>query len=417
MAKEGVANHFDMGEIDMVFGDKNLTVKYPNRTQDIYDVATTGGSTLILQKGGQTIKVVHNTLAYLKHTQAMGLSTYGAGKEAPDAFQTGMRGNKALDLVMWKCNSWGGKGTCMFRNKTKEEEPAPPAQDLVVLNNTDGPTDTCNTFGDCHTCIGEHEGVRCGWCLGGTLSYRGVGKTVFKCGGFKAGEPYNFTCPADFRTTDCKGYACNWSTQKCAESDDGQFPDALSCHDACAKEVTHAKCNDETKKCDKCTEGDKDCNTAAFCSATCGKPHAKCNAGTGKCAECKPGTDKDCTQVKTTCDEECTKQALSKCNPQGKCDKCDEGSSDPGCVPTGGCEATCKPHPPPGPHMYKCQWNSTEPKCVADEQGSMNKTQCAQTCQQPSFGKCNFGNNTCEKCVQFKDKDCLYTMDQCKVQQ
>lgn len=47
-----------MGEIDLVFGDKNLTVKYPNRTQDVYDVATTGGSSLILQKGNETIKVV-----------------------------------------------------------------------------------------------------------------------------------------------------------------------------------------------------------------------------------------------------------------------------------------------------------------------------------------------------------------------
>lgn len=39
---------FDMGELDLVFGDKNLTVKYPNRTQTIYDVATTGGGSLIL---------------------------------------------------------------------------------------------------------------------------------------------------------------------------------------------------------------------------------------------------------------------------------------------------------------------------------------------------------------------------------
>jgi len=41
MAKKGAPPHFDMGEIDLVFGDKNLTVIYPNRTQNIYDVATT----------------------------------------------------------------------------------------------------------------------------------------------------------------------------------------------------------------------------------------------------------------------------------------------------------------------------------------------------------------------------------------
>jgi hypothetical protein len=68
MAKDGEKNMFDMGEIDLVFGDKNLTVKYPNRTQVIYDVATTGGDSLILQKGNSTIRVIHNILAYLKHT-------------------------------------------------------------------------------------------------------------------------------------------------------------------------------------------------------------------------------------------------------------------------------------------------------------------------------------------------------------
>jgi hypothetical protein len=68
MAKKGQPPMFDMGEIDMIFGDKNLTVKYPNRTQEIYDVSTIGGSSLILEKGNQTIKIVHNVLAYLKHT-------------------------------------------------------------------------------------------------------------------------------------------------------------------------------------------------------------------------------------------------------------------------------------------------------------------------------------------------------------
>jgi hypothetical protein len=185
---------------------------------------------------------------------------------------------------MWKCNTWGGSDTCKFSNKTKEEIAStdlPQPTEVAVVTEGDGPNDECNSFGDCHTCIGEHEGVRCGWCLGGTLSYRGVGKTVFKCGGFKAGTPFNFTCPADFRTTDCKGYSCDFATQKCAESNDGQFPDALSCHDVCSKDIQNAKCNLETQKCDKCSLDDKDCNTAAFCAATCGKPHGKCDPGTG----------------------------------------------------------------------------------------------------------------------------------------
>jgi len=68
MAKKGAPNVFDMGEIDMIFGDKNLTVKYPNRTQDIYDVSSVGGSSFVLQKDNQTIRVAHNILAYMKHT-------------------------------------------------------------------------------------------------------------------------------------------------------------------------------------------------------------------------------------------------------------------------------------------------------------------------------------------------------------
>jgi len=47
----------------------------------------------------------------------------------------------------------------------------------------------------------------------------------------------------------------------------------------------------------------------------------------------------------------------------------------------------------------------------------MNKTECAQTCQQVPFGKCNFKNNTCEKCDNTKDKDCTQIMSFCKVEQ
>jgi len=229
MAKEGEVNMFDMGEIDLIFGDKNLTVKYPNRTQDIYDVATTGGDNLILQKGNDTIRVVHNILAYLKHTTAAGLSTFGPNKTAPDSFKSGMSSDKALSLTMWKCNSWAGNGTCDFSNTTSEVALAVPELKHVDAG------DKCNEYGDCHSCIAANSGnVDCGWCLGGSLSYEGIGKTPYKCGGFAAGQPYNFTCPADFRTTDCKGYSCDWSSKKCSMSDDGQFPDEESCHDACS---------------------------------------------------------------------------------------------------------------------------------------------------------------------------------------
>lgn len=102
--KTGMPNNFLMGEIDMVFGDSNLTVIYPNRTQVVYDVSTTGGSYFVLTKGNDTIKVVNNLVAYLKHTVAMGLSTYGPGKDAPDSFRAGVASNKSTSAVMWKCN-------------------------------------------------------------------------------------------------------------------------------------------------------------------------------------------------------------------------------------------------------------------------------------------------------------------------
>lgn len=58
MVKEGGLSDFDMGEFDLVFGEKNLTVNYPNRTQSIYDVSSFEGNKLILEKGDQKITVV-----------------------------------------------------------------------------------------------------------------------------------------------------------------------------------------------------------------------------------------------------------------------------------------------------------------------------------------------------------------------
>jgi hypothetical protein len=45
-----------------------------------------------------------------------------------------------------------------------------------------------------------------------------------------------------------------------------------------------------------------------------------------------------------------------------------------------------------------CSWNTTVPKCIQDEKGTMNKTQCAQECEVVPFGKCDFSNNTCVPC-------------------
>jgi len=107
MVKKGPTGMFDMGEIDMKFGQNNLTVTYPNRTRDIYDVWTSGPSKFHLSKDGKNYTVTYQTLKSLKHTTAMGLSTYG--EEAPNSFKEGMDSNRAESLVMWKCNSWATK--------------------------------------------------------------------------------------------------------------------------------------------------------------------------------------------------------------------------------------------------------------------------------------------------------------------
>lgn len=67
-----------------------------------------------MQKGNETIRVVNNVLAYLKHTISMGLSTFGPGKDAPYSFKEGMTSNDALSMTMWKCTSWTKNGTCDF---------------------------------------------------------------------------------------------------------------------------------------------------------------------------------------------------------------------------------------------------------------------------------------------------------------
>lgn len=39
--KDHMKGNFMLGEFDLIFGDANLTVLFPNKTQKIFDVATT----------------------------------------------------------------------------------------------------------------------------------------------------------------------------------------------------------------------------------------------------------------------------------------------------------------------------------------------------------------------------------------
>jgi len=172
---------------------------------------------MTLTKDDVKVNVAVNELANLKHTIAMGLSTFGPGQDAPASFREGFITEKALSMTMWKCTSYGSdKSKCSF-NSTQAEA-------LTQLA-TQAPEDIdgCNKYPTCHTCINATtpDGLQCGWCLGGTLNYKDHGNTTFKCGGFKVGKPHDFTCPAEFRTSDCSGFNCNFTSHKCSKSDQG----------------------------------------------------------------------------------------------------------------------------------------------------------------------------------------------------
>lgn len=106
MVKKGETGMFDMGEYDMKWGDNNLTVTYPNKTNAIYDVFSLGPGKVRLSKEGKNYTIVYSTIANLQHTIAIGISTFGA--TAPESFRAGMSSSRALNVVMWKCTNWAG---------------------------------------------------------------------------------------------------------------------------------------------------------------------------------------------------------------------------------------------------------------------------------------------------------------------
>lgn len=147
-----------------------------------------------------------------------------------------MMSNDSVSFVMWKCNGNGGGDACNFTQSENEnllEEIAPRDEDA------------CNKYPNCSTCIGatgKTPGLSCGWCLGANLIY-GKTNTTFKCGGWETGKGYNFTCPAEFRTSDCSGYSCDWIKKVCTSKPNGDFPTMKSCNDTCGAVTKMQKCN------------------------------------------------------------------------------------------------------------------------------------------------------------------------------
>jgi hypothetical protein len=332
MVKQLMKGQFVMGEFDMMFGDSNLTLRWPNQTQQIFDVATSGFSLRLTESTtGKVYQAINNEIAYLKHTTAMGFAAKGPGQPAPDSFGGAMKDTESTAWVMWKCNG-NDKTKCDFSPKQLADELRGP-NDL----------DTCNKYPDCHSCITARDGdVLCGWCQGGTLNYKDAGQTKFKCGGYKAGEPYKFTCPRAFKTEDCQGYNCNWSNNTCVFAEEGQWPDEDACKKICKPDPHGMKvCNLTTKKCDSCKAGDPGCNTDAYCQASCNLTYSKCNDTIGVCKPCERGSDPNCTETKSVCDAGCKIHDHSKavCNKtSGKCKECDPQHSGKGCIPKDSCD-------------------------------------------------------------------------------
>ena len=351
MVKEKMKGQFVMGEFDMLFGDSNMTFTWPNKTQQVFDVATSGFAMRLTDAAtGDVYQVINNEIAYLKYTQAMGFATKGAGKPAPDSFGGAMKDTESTAFVMWKCN--GHKDKCDF---------SPMNEAVEELRDEPNDLDACNKYPTCHECITASTGnIKCGWCQGGTLNYKEGGQTKFKCGGYKEGEPYKFTCPRAFKTEDCEGYNCDWNKLTCTFAEEAQFPDEQACKAIC-KETKDGwkKCNTSTKKCENCTKGSAGCNTAAFCEASCNVTYAKCNDTIGKCSECERGKDPNCTETKGQCDPGCkvvdhTKAACNKTS--GTCQECDPKHSGPGCVPTAACKEGCKKNDTPTDPQFECVW-------------------------------------------------------------
>jgi len=298
---------------------------------------------------------------------------------------------------------------------------------------------------NCSVCIAAHEGpVKCGWCLGGDVIYNDTGKSPFKCAGFEEDQPKDFTCTNDFRTSDCSGVSCNWTTTSptCYHSDHGDYPDEKTCQATC-KSAQFARCNVQSRQCESCQQGSANCTqTEPQCQDTCNAPHSKCNLTTHQCRPCDPSTDPDCIYTTGYCQEQCSKASTyGICDPTtGQCVPCDPSGKDPGCVESCnstctyggkyGCNVTdhtciqgygnmslpdCANMCIPSNHTngtFGCDWNQPSgPVCVTGK-GTFTKEDCAINCKTPSFAKCNYTTGQCQPC-KTGDPGCQYTQDYC----
>lgn len=83
--KEGNATKFDMGEVDFLFGEKDVTMTDAHGKASKFDVSVTQGDTFILTNGDNKVSYLNSLVGNLKYTTVMGITTFG-NDTLPDSF-------------------------------------------------------------------------------------------------------------------------------------------------------------------------------------------------------------------------------------------------------------------------------------------------------------------------------------------
>jgi len=471
-----VQKGFILGEWDYNFTANSVTIRDPMGTITHGSVATINNMVITILDGphvGSKIQVLTTEMSYGPETLTVAFSLSDYDSPVPDSIADAFDGvNQARVHALSRCHAWK-TGNCDFSSVFSQSarsamlsmyapftaSPAwlegasgmfrtiPASNERVVIMRRGVPEiqhdpDPCNRFLTCSTCIGQHAGqFQCGWCMGGTIVYNDTGDSGLKCAGFISGEPaLPFTCPLDFRTSECSGYSCNYTgTQPvCVANDDGTYSSQSECEQTC-KAAQFARCNQQTKQCEPCAQGPDCQQTKDECQQSCALQYQRCNYTTHQCEDCSKLSDPNCTKSAGECSYDCAHDQHGICNPlTGTCDQCDPTKGQPGCVdqcsatcsrslnfmcdnktqtcvPGQGnmtlqaCAQACANHTQP---TYGCDWsNSTSPKCVAG-QGSQSLTDCAQNCHAVQYAKCIPATGQCQSCDP-STPGCQYTVDYC----
>eukprot|EP00048_Salpingoeca_helianthica_P005444 m.87928 g.87928 ORF g.87928 m.87928 type:complete len:904 (+) comp13602_c1_seq1:1215-3926(+) len=466
---------FILGEWDYNFSASSVTIRDPMGTITHGSVATIGSMVITLLDGpnaGSKISVLTTEMSYGPETLTVGFALSGFNKPVPQSITEAFDGQDGARVhVLSRCHAWK-TSSCDFSSVFKNTKAMIPEmyrnyanlpgwldgasavfranphiqKPIAVMRrgvpNIQHDPDPCNQFRTCSSCIGQHEGqFQCGWCMGSTIFYNDTGDSGLKCAGFIQGQPLPFSCSIDFRTEDCSGYSCNYSTPQpqCQVTPDGTFSSQAQCENTC-KAAQFARCNQQTQTCDPCAQGEPDCQfTKDECEQSCALQYQRCNYTTHQCESCSRLTDPNCTQSAGECSYNCQHDTHGVCDPtSGKCTSCDPTKGTPGCAAQ--CNATCSRSlnfqcdnatltciPGQGNMTlkdcasscsnqsktdYGCDWsNSTNPQCK-EGMGSQSLQDCAQDCHAVQFAKCNPVTGQCESCQQ-GTPGCSYTVDYC----